>query len=292
MSLTDLLNILQSSLIYETDGISSMLQLPQDGKPIEHELERSDLHIGGSVSTLEIFVPRTRKRRDFCYASKLPSGLFNWLMADPITNIVNEADMEKGRRIVSEILRSRKSLIPEILDGEGIVSAGIEMGHEDDESDDDESQVSETLIPSVEGSSALATDDEFSTHDDGNDGMSHGLSLRPSEAPSSSERRIVSATAAYSSNGGVARTFSSVDNDTDTVVYRRLLEKVVEAARRAVIPSRTTGPLDDMTSLNAAINVEAESSYDHIGQAVRFGFKSQLERDKMVGAAGELYVSN
>lgn len=293
MSLTNLLDILQNSHIFETDGISSALHLSLSlgGEPYYHELERSDLHIRGSTSSLEIFVPRNKKRREMCYASIMPSKLFDWLMADPITHISGGTDIEKGRRLVGVILSSPRSVIPEILDREGIVSAGIEMGNEEDESDDNESLASQTLIPSVEGTNTPATDNDHSAHDVREIGVSPGHSFRPSEAPSSIERRQASMTATYGSAGRPRIAVSRIDVELDTTIYRQLLEKVVEAARRASFPNRPAGPLDDMADLNAALDMQAESSYAHVGEAVRFRSKSQLERDKMVGAAGELYVS-
>lgn len=134
----DLVKVIQSIQVHETDDIMLKLRLKKNGK--EYEIGRSDFHMkdDGPDSGLKIWVPRNRQRKALCYASKLPSELFDWMMRNPSTNITHTpADRERGRRLVGIILSSHSSLIPEILEKEGIVSAGLEMDIDEDEVDDD-----------------------------------------------------------------------------------------------------------------------------------------------------------
>ena len=75
----------------------------------------------------------------------------------------------------------------------------------------------------------------------------------------------------------------------DAAVYRRLIERLVAAARRANFPN--DGPLH-LSALHAALPTVGDGLESLVNNpAVRFRSVSQLERDKMIGAAGELYVS-
>lgn len=69
--------------------------------------------------------------------------------------------------------------------------------------------------------------------------------------------------------------------------YGVLLRKVVDAARRALFPSRGAY---DMSAVQAALLSEA-SEAESSDRPYTLRSASQLERDKRVGAAGELFVS-
>jgi hypothetical protein len=72
--------------------------------------------------------------------------------------------------------------------------------------------------------------------------------------------------------------------------YRYLLNKVVNSARNAPFPSK--GSFDFSELLEALPNDRhVANSYDGTEVFGRFQSSSQLERDKKIGAAGELYVS-
>lgn len=74
--------------------------------------------------------------------------------------------------------------------------------------------------------------------------------------------------------------------------YRVILDRVVEKARRAAFPSRGSFNMSDMrNALPEGGDTSAHGSFDGLGVMGRFQSTSQLERDKKIGAAGELYVS-
>ncbi|KAK4235362.1 hypothetical protein C8A03DRAFT_36794 [Achaetomium macrosporum] len=69
--------------------------------------------------------------------------------------------------------------------------------------------------------------------------------------------------------------------------YRRLLDRVVAAARNATLPRQGAFAMD---SLRNALPRDEIISFDGLDAMSRFRSSSQLERDKKIGAAGELYA--
>lgn len=75
--------------------------------------------------------------------------------------------------------------------------------------------------------------------------------------------------------------------------YLAILNRVVATARSAAFPSRGAFDMSDLRdALSGAGNADAYESFDGLDVMNRFRSTNQLERDKKVGAAGELYVSN
>jgi hypothetical protein len=79
--------------------------------------------------------------------------------------------------------------------------------------------------------------------------------------------------------------------EEDNMQYRALLNRVLLAARRATFPS--SGPFN-MSELNEALSGEEIfhrfDGFDGIDIRNVLRSDSQLERDKKIGAAGELYI--
>lgn len=74
--------------------------------------------------------------------------------------------------------------------------------------------------------------------------------------------------------------------------YRAILERVVDSARSASFPSRGSFNLDSLrNALFADLGHQEPYSFNGINVAAGLRSETQLERDKKVGAAGELYVS-
>jgi hypothetical protein len=69
--------------------------------------------------------------------------------------------------------------------------------------------------------------------------------------------------------------------------YLSLLRNVVVAARRATFPSRGTF---DMSALDATLP-ESPRQGTAAAESYRLRYSSQLERGRLIGAAGELFVS-
>ncbi|KAJ6783075.1 hypothetical protein PWT90_06075 [Aphanocladium album] len=73
--------------------------------------------------------------------------------------------------------------------------------------------------------------------------------------------------------------------------YEILLDHVVAAAQSSIFPPVTVFSMEALATALPGTSDSAEvESYDGVGVSIRSGSMSQLERDKRVGAAGELYV--
>jgi hypothetical protein len=79
---------------------------------------------------------------------------------------------------------------------------------------------------------------------------------------------------------------------SDDTQYGVLLERAVAAAQRATFPSRGSFDMSDLrNNLPGQHGYDTFESFDGIDTITRFRSANQLERDKKVGAAGELFVS-
>ncbi|KAF5589156.1 ATPase-like ATP-binding domain-containing protein [Fusarium pseudocircinatum] len=72
--------------------------------------------------------------------------------------------------------------------------------------------------------------------------------------------------------------------------YRSILDRVIEKARNAAFPSRGSFDMTDMRNALPGGDTDAYHSFDGLDIMGQFRSTNQLERDKKVGAAGELYV--
>ncbi|KAI3541344.1 hypothetical protein CSPX01_07703 [Colletotrichum filicis] len=82
-----LYHTLRATEVFETHGISSEIHLVQDGKAHIHVKSSSELHIREAAGRLQIYVPLSKERQDFCYHSSLPRRLLEWVMTEPETQI-------------------------------------------------------------------------------------------------------------------------------------------------------------------------------------------------------------
>lgn len=252
----NLYDVLRRIQIYEVDRITSEFYLSQDGETYTHERIRSDLHFDDRTVPPDIFIPHNKEDRAFCFTSKLPRRLFEWMMTDPITG--NRTIDEKGIRITTNILNSSRHLISKILDEEGIVSVEAEDEYwEDQEISEVESQI-EPIFD--------AADRIYQSHPEPMTPSTSG----PRRNPDLSE--------------------STVAADVETVENQALMGQVFQAARGARFPSPSIYDMLGMQDALPSVD-DREFSYDGLEGPIRHSDTSQLERNKVIGAAGELYVS-
>ncbi|KAH8735731.1 hypothetical protein BGZ61DRAFT_84622 [Ilyonectria robusta] len=251
----NLYDVLRRIQIYEVDRITSEFYLSQDGETYTHERIRSDLHFDDRTVPPDIFIPHNKEDRAFCFTSKLPRRLFEWMMTDPITG--NRTIDEKGIRITTNILNSSRHLISKILDEEGIVSVEAEDEYwEDQEISEVESQI-EPIFD--------AADRIYQSHPEPMTPSTSG----PRRNPDLSE--------------------STVAADVETVENQALMGQVFQAARGARFPSPSIYDMLGMQDALPSVD-DREFSYDGLEGPIRHSDTSQLERNKVIGAAGELYV--
>ncbi|XEU94732.1 hypothetical protein FSHL1_000016 [Fusarium sambucinum] len=92
------------------------------------------------------------------------------------------------------------------------------------------------------------------------------------------------------SNLPPALTSLSEQQPSDDARYRAILDRVIRKAQSSIFPSRGSFDMSDLRSALPGGDINAYESFDGIDVMSRFRSTNQLERDKKVGAAGELYV--
>ncbi|KAL6793013.1 hypothetical protein J3E68DRAFT_451446 [Trichoderma sp. SZMC 28012] len=295
--------LLKQAKVFETDKISCVQVVQQGDRSYYHEISRSKFHLEESGAGLDIFVPQEKKSRALCLARDLPSRLFEWMTTSGSAKNLSSAN-DRNHSLVKDILKEDSDIYNQILLEEGIVDIDIE----DEEAFDDEDSVSTSstrreaseLSDSTEIGSNMATpltdmssprmDFDHSeilatvVHQDTIVASSRvtssqnitGLFVQQNSPHASGERIEVSTS--------LQREVASIN-----LGYAGLLSHVVSSARRASIPMKGSFGMDalreSLPSLPASIYFGIESY--GINSAGSF---SQLERDKMIGAAGELYI--
>lgn len=94
------------------------------------------------------------------------------------------------------------------------------------------------------------------------------------------------------SNFPSAMTSLSDQRLSEDARYRVILDRVIEKAQNAAFPSQGSFDMSDIRNALPDGNTDAHESFDGLDVMSQFRSANQLERDKKVGAAGELYVSN
>ncbi|GFF57726.1 hypothetical protein IFM61392_07789 [Aspergillus lentulus] len=270
--------------IRETDGISSELHLNQDGKDIMVEIRQSELHFQEYESGLTIYVPRNEQAQYLCFLDRIPRALMEWIMTEPATGIC-EPFNDKALNVVSKVLQAETKYIGMTLDRDGIMSV---------ETPDDTS-ANEVAGDTEDGLTELHTE----RRDSIDDATSTGASIRSARSESSvtladdfnsapyaglsSPSRVSSRTpftpretpgdASYFSPG---RGLHAQPIDT---AYVTLLRIVVNGARTSTFPSRGSF---NMTALTDSLDLGNEP--------FQLRGIDKLYRDKLIGAAGELFV--
>ncbi|KAF5228970.1 hypothetical protein FANTH_14368 [Fusarium anthophilum] len=82
----------------------------------------------------------------------------------------------------------------------------------------------------------------------------------------------------------------SEQQSSEDARYRSILDRVIEKARNAAFPSRGSFDMTHMRNALPGGETDAYQSFDGLDVMGQFRSTNQLERDKKVGAAGELYV--
>lgn len=155
--------MLRNAQVYDSEGIISEFYLFQDGQH-HHVNNQGDLHIQEADSRLEIFVPRSKKRQEFCYATKLPSCLAEWMMTDATTQAPWMAN-EQVLRLVTTVLNSSRSVALKVLEEAGIAPDDMPDAYlEDDDYDDSEDEDYSERDDDDDDSDTEMGDDPFDDH--------------------------------------------------------------------------------------------------------------------------------
>ncbi|KAB8254531.1 hypothetical protein BDV32DRAFT_132200 [Aspergillus pseudonomiae] len=255
-----LYELLRTARIEATDGLSSILRISQDGVVVDAEESISKLHISEAPSGLTVYVPKDKKAQEICFCDLFPKQLIDWIMRDPATQIPNNIERD-AVTVVSMILNIDPSAIDLVLERQGIIE--IDLQNDDPCIYDD------------------STDDNMPSQRSQSQGQSAvDVMFRQTQM------------ANYWPNPDPPPMYSPREHTSeDTMQYRTLLNGVLLAARRATFPA--SGPFN-MGELNEALSgqqtFQRYVGFDGIDITDAFRSDSQLERDKKIGAAGELYV--
>ncbi len=313
-------HLFRTMRVRETDGISSELSISQDGRAVSVEEAMGSLYIStppslensssaGSArnSSLTIYVPADKTEQDFCFSSPLPLSLARWLMTDSTTQIEDTVDGALVTALTT-LLAVEESVLNRVLDHQGIVQLPpfeeyIEPGGNDqreqvvgemEEEEDDAAKAPDgnapssqrsmtadsptsgqlTEVPDTPGTQMVEPDDEGEN------------SVAPQELYRQSR---------LAHRPSLGRTTLSTPllvvpppPLAEEMQYRALLDRVIAAARTATFPSRGAS---DMGGLRDTLPRANFAGFEELDTMNRFRSSSRLERDKKIGAAGELYVS-
>ena len=316
---------MEDAQVFQTDNISSEIHLNLAGNSYVHKLACSDLHIrqDEEEGRLQIYIPRKARRRESCYRIKLPPRLREWLMTDPDTNQVSELMNGECHHLINSILNSSRNICSQILGEHGISS--IDLVEPD--SDDQNSDSGDTPAEEVEGLST-PPEDEVERPGTASSGSFVPVLTPATSTPEKSQTRyhafspestvhidpMVSVITSSSSSGGrldsmyfpsppgmrtestaipihgtalwdekqarvsqIQPSYGTVmqigASSSDASRYQRLLERVVDAARDV--------DLNNLCSMSILLEMEASFGFSYL---------PKIERNWMIGAAGELCV--
>ncbi|KAK7968722.1 hypothetical protein PG988_007795 [Apiospora saccharicola] len=270
---------LRESETLETSKITSELHLHQDGRVLKVEKETALLHIREDDSGLKIYIPEDEVDQETCFRSKLPQRLCEWLMTDPDTQIPSPVSAQ-AVMAVQGVLGARHRSLRAILDEQGILD--IDLADEDEDGDGGDGVTDETSSQNLRGWTYDDHDGESSpspTLTGGDDATGAAAT------PSSRDGRETDAQSA--SNGRLSGSRAPASPAPIPILvqpsladYTRLLTLTVAQAREAMFPSPAG-------SLNIPVRLQPDfPTGGHYGLQA-FG---KPERDRMIGAAGELFV--
>jgi len=285
----DLYSLLRNSKTLETDHITAELLLTQGNQVHRVEKDSVLVHIREADNDhLTIYVPRDERSQEVCFNSKLPRSLCEWLMTDPVTQIA-EPIPPQAVNAVQSVLNAKPFALDDILNEQGI--GEISIPNVDDAYNARQPNSEESVIrpPETPRRRPTTPHERYSSNED-EDSFIMATPLSSVASPSPGLGNI----AAQSQYAPVRPLLRSVPQpyshptETDRDTYTRLLQKVVRSARSSAFPAE--GPFN-MADMHSALPGTPDQGDGPAGETYRIRSSSQIERDKQIGAAGELFVS-
>jgi hypothetical protein len=306
-------------VVKEVDEITSILKINQNNHPYTATLSTAREHIDETSRDVVVFVPRERRAQEICFGSVLPRKFASWLMRHPVTNIDGNVEVDMVTALTS-IFASDRCGLDEILDDQGIIQVTFEDDEDDERNDEGnggyehgEDYTADRTHETGEVSSEpdLTPAHSFETSDSLPHAASLGSESQASLVETTAETVAQQSNMSYQTRPGPLihsphrespssqqahtslppRHTSSASQVAEDARYLSILEKVIQAARRANFPSGGAFDLHDLRDALPAGYLDAYEGFDGLDVLHRFRSTSQQERDKKIGAAGELYVS-
>jgi hypothetical protein len=286
----------------ETDRITAQLLLTQGNQVHRVEKDSVLVHIREADGELTVYVPRDERSQEVCFNSKLPKTLCEWLMTDPRTQITEQIPAQ-ALNAVQSVLNAKPFALEGILDQHGIGEVDI-ANIDDDETvpeigpvpinsappavpDEPEGMgIPRPATPSPQRPAPSGGEEPESSDEDGSV-VATPLSSVASPAPTAVSSYVAVRSAYAASRPPLRATHVSGPDYEDA--YYRLLQNVIRVARSTTFPSRG---IFDMAAMRSALpGIGGYTDNDSAGERYRIRSASQMERDKQIGAAGELFVS-
>lgn len=236
-------------------------------------------------------------------------------MRHPISGNV-DADLVTA---LTSVFASDRCGVDEILDDQGIIQ--VEFEDDEDEEDDDEGnggyEQEEPTADRTQGTDDVPSGLNLTPTHSSETGRSSPYTASLGFEPQASVAETTVETVAQRSNASYqnrpspvldspqrdsppsqqahaslssGHAFSAAQAAEDAR-YLSILENTIQAARRANFPSGGAFDLHDLRDALPGGNSDAYEGFDGLDVLNRFRSTSQQERDKKIGAAGELYVS-
>jgi hypothetical protein len=294
--------------VYQTDGISRHLNLLEnDGTITESAPSNSRLYIDENGTELRVYVPKDTKERELCYLGTLPQRILDFIMTNPIT--LQRTNVEPGAiTIIGNILKSSPYVVDDLLEDAGIIPYNIPVDDQPTEWENIREDIhrkgrSSVMYDSPSPSTSSRTSSTGSNISEPRTPRSSSSVSEPSTraTPSPSRKsisrhRYPNSTITASANDASTLDFveeqhplaNTIQSDSQ---YKRLLDKIITASQTAMFPTQgvfNMGPLRHALAANTEFESLKSTEYPSA-----FGVRSenQMEHDRKIGAAGELFVS-
>jgi len=252
------------------------MTLVQYGNPVTVKNSKANFHLEDRGDQIRLYVPRDTKDREVCFFRQLPRRLLSFFAISDTT----------AEAVICGILNSSSLVVVnEVLKDAGIIEVdGINRPLEPEVEEpqaNDESVLESTETQSTESGPVTPAPTESSFHPTAD--TADPYTEVPYATSSRRGRRLLSTTSSPSS-GHSFRPTPSTDRSFQDAGYAGLLDRIINAASRVTLPNRGAYAVDGLQNVPPS-GADPYTIFDTV-----FGTRS-MERDKKVGAAGELYVS-
>lgn len=283
-------NLLCHTRTWEAETISTTLTIRIDGHNVTQEVDRGEIHID-NTDGLDIYVPHNEDQRHRTYLSALPKRLLHWIMTDPVTNTCKDID-NSAVGFVQGLLSARLSGVNYYLEEQGIGDVSIPEQIEQEPDIEDTLSYAVASTPTAVGpSTPLRASSPLSDDSDSESGfLGQETPATDPASFSSPSPGLARSRPSFAREHLLPDPFAAPATGQPRTIpreYCALLLQVASAAKRSRVLS---GPFD-LSDLSSALfddhvtNNRTFNEYDLFGTVI-----SQFERDKRVGAAGELFV--
>ena len=313
-SVQALYRLFQSSQTFETDSITSRLIIHHSNPPVFVEKESANLYIPDDADKLKIYLTNDEIEQESCFNTKLPRRLAQWI-SEPNRPLIDPAPPQMVAAVQSALSVSLRAL-PKVLDEHGILAIEVadEQGAVTTPLEISEKEELTTVTTEFASLSLRGTSNRASVHREESLSnrsvqLSYTTTLGRSYSPIQASNRAAvyreespsNRSLQLSDTATLGRSYSPIqvsdrtshitdphfsDPGPPSNSYVQLLSHVTEAAQRTIFPAHSRNVDGDAPELNGFL----ESNYreDH------FNLRQyhKLDRDKRVGAAGELFVSS